>query len=293
MDDRPDMRASDAERQDVVERLRAAMDDGRLKMDEYVERMGRAYEAVTHGDLVPLCRDLPETTNTPARPAAPAPPRSRHRCRTTAACSPASPPRSRCCGRSGWWRCRSTWWSGSWSAAPPATCSIPGHCGLRARTARRCSLYLPPPPSSAGVAGRTVPRPCPPASPDPGRGAALAQDGRGRAARSAGGAAGGRPPPGWPPGRPGTAIGLVAERTCPRRAAGAAAARASRGSTSAPAPTPADRGRRVGGTKTGLAAAAETPSPRPGKAPRPPRFCFHHRAVIRARCASRLVEENK
>ena len=74
MDDRLDMRASDAERQDVVERLRAALDDGRLKMDEYVERMGRAYEAVTHGDLVPLCRDLPETTTpAPARRAAPAP----------------------------------------------------------------------------------------------------------------------------------------------------------------------------------------------------------------------------
>jgi hypothetical protein len=74
MDDRPDMRASDAERQDVVERLRAALGDGRLKMDEYVERMGRAYEAVTRGDLVPLCRDLPETiTAAPARPAAPAP----------------------------------------------------------------------------------------------------------------------------------------------------------------------------------------------------------------------------
>lgn len=74
MDDRLDMRASDAERQEVVERLRAALDDGRLKPDEYVERMGRAYEAVTHGDLVPLCRDLPETTTpAPARPAAPAP----------------------------------------------------------------------------------------------------------------------------------------------------------------------------------------------------------------------------
>jgi Domain of unknown function (DUF1707) len=74
MDDRPDMRASDAERQDVVERLRAGLDDGRLKMDEYVERMGRAYDAVTRGDLVPLCRDLPETaTPAPARPAAPAP----------------------------------------------------------------------------------------------------------------------------------------------------------------------------------------------------------------------------
>ena len=75
MDDRPDMRASDAERQDVVERLRAALDDGRLKTDEYVERMGRAYEAVTRGDLVPLCRDLPETTTpAPARPATPTAP---------------------------------------------------------------------------------------------------------------------------------------------------------------------------------------------------------------------------
>jgi Domain of unknown function (DUF1707) len=74
VDDRLDMRASDAERPDVVERLRAALDDGRLKTDEYVERMGRAYEAVTHGDLVPLCRDLPETlTPAPAQPAAPAP----------------------------------------------------------------------------------------------------------------------------------------------------------------------------------------------------------------------------
>jgi hypothetical protein len=74
MDDRPDMRASDAERQDVVERLRAGLEDGRLKMDEYVERMGRAYDAVTHGDLAPLCRDLPETTTRPAaQPVEPAP----------------------------------------------------------------------------------------------------------------------------------------------------------------------------------------------------------------------------
>ena len=76
MDDRPDMRASDAERQDVVERLRAGLEDGRLKMDEYVERMGRAYDAVTHSDLAPLCRDLPETTTpapVPAPPVVPAP----------------------------------------------------------------------------------------------------------------------------------------------------------------------------------------------------------------------------
>jgi hypothetical protein len=60
MEDRPDMRASDADRQQVAERLRSALDEGRLKMDEYLERMERAYEAVTYGDLVPLYRDLPE-----------------------------------------------------------------------------------------------------------------------------------------------------------------------------------------------------------------------------------------
>jgi Domain of unknown function (DUF1707) len=73
MEDRPDMRASDADRQEVVERLRGALDEGRLKMDEYLERMGLAYEAVTYGDLVPLYRDLPEARPL-ARPQAAVPP---------------------------------------------------------------------------------------------------------------------------------------------------------------------------------------------------------------------------
>jgi hypothetical protein len=60
MDDRQDMRASDADRQEVVERLRGALEEGRLKMNEYLDRMGLAYDAVTYGDLAPLCRDLPE-----------------------------------------------------------------------------------------------------------------------------------------------------------------------------------------------------------------------------------------
>jgi len=62
MDDHPDIRASDADRQEVVERLRVALDDGRLKMEEYLERMGLAYGAVTYGDLAPLCSDLPQAT---------------------------------------------------------------------------------------------------------------------------------------------------------------------------------------------------------------------------------------
>jgi hypothetical protein len=71
MEDRQGMRASDADRQEVVERLRGALDDGRLKLDEYLERMGLAYEAVTYGDLAPLCRDLPEASPVAKRENAP------------------------------------------------------------------------------------------------------------------------------------------------------------------------------------------------------------------------------
>ena len=65
MDDRHQMRASDRDRQEVVDRLRSAVEDGRLKMEEYVDRMGRAYQAVTYGDLAPLHADLPMGGGTP------------------------------------------------------------------------------------------------------------------------------------------------------------------------------------------------------------------------------------
>jgi hypothetical protein len=72
MDDRSRMRASDADRQEVIERLRIALEEGRLKMDEYLERMGQASEAVTYGDLAPLYADLPEAGSVARRePAAP------------------------------------------------------------------------------------------------------------------------------------------------------------------------------------------------------------------------------
>jgi hypothetical protein len=60
MDDRQKMRASDADRQEVIDRLRTALDEGRLKMEEYIDRVGHASEAVTYGDLAPLYADLPE-----------------------------------------------------------------------------------------------------------------------------------------------------------------------------------------------------------------------------------------
>jgi len=70
MDDRQRMRASDRDRQEVVDRLRDAVAEGRLKMDEYVERMGRAYQAVTYGDLATLHADLPAVGSPAERRAA-------------------------------------------------------------------------------------------------------------------------------------------------------------------------------------------------------------------------------
>lgn len=63
------VRASDKDREQVVQRLQLAMQDGRLKMDEYKERMGLAYEAVTYGDLARLEDDLPASTAAPAEQA--------------------------------------------------------------------------------------------------------------------------------------------------------------------------------------------------------------------------------
>jgi DUF1707 SHOCT-like domain len=71
MDNRQHIRASDADRQEVVDRLAAALAEGRLKMDEYAERMGLAYEAVTYGDLAALSADLPEAGPVAKREAAP------------------------------------------------------------------------------------------------------------------------------------------------------------------------------------------------------------------------------
>jgi hypothetical protein len=69
------MRASDADREQVVDRLRAALEDGRLKMEEFTERVGLAYGAVTYADLAKLHADLPLASRKaePPRVDAPAP----------------------------------------------------------------------------------------------------------------------------------------------------------------------------------------------------------------------------
>jgi len=59
------MRASDADREAVAERLRQAHAEGRLTIEEFQERLDTTYAARTHGDLAPLTRDLP--ANLPSR----------------------------------------------------------------------------------------------------------------------------------------------------------------------------------------------------------------------------------
>lgn len=63
------MRVSDAERQDVAESLRQALTEGRLDLDEYDERVQRAYQAKTYRELGAITADLPD-----AKPPTPAPP---------------------------------------------------------------------------------------------------------------------------------------------------------------------------------------------------------------------------
>ncbi|SDP73948.1 protein of unknown function [Actinopolyspora xinjiangensis] len=66
--DEREMRASDAEREETAERLRLALNEGRLDIAEFDERVGRAYAAVTRGDLEPLTRDLPVERGTSRPP---------------------------------------------------------------------------------------------------------------------------------------------------------------------------------------------------------------------------------
>src|SRR6478752_9832963 len=53
------VRASDRERQDVVDRLHRALGEGRLDLDETDARVAAAYATRTREDLVPLLADLP------------------------------------------------------------------------------------------------------------------------------------------------------------------------------------------------------------------------------------------
>jgi hypothetical protein len=53
------IRAADADRERVAERLRKSHAEGRLDMAEFQERLERCYEAKTQGELGELVGDLP------------------------------------------------------------------------------------------------------------------------------------------------------------------------------------------------------------------------------------------
>jgi hypothetical protein len=56
---RATLRASDADRENVAERLRNATAEGRLLADELEERLGAVFSARTYGELDAVVADLP------------------------------------------------------------------------------------------------------------------------------------------------------------------------------------------------------------------------------------------
>src|SRR4051812_6722700 len=58
---RMDVRASDAERDATVDRLREAAAEGRLTLEQLTDRIEAAANAVMRSELVPLTSDLPAT----------------------------------------------------------------------------------------------------------------------------------------------------------------------------------------------------------------------------------------
>jgi hypothetical protein len=56
-----DFRASNTEREAVVQRLQRAVGEGRITMAEFEERSQAAYAARTRGELAVLTADLPQS----------------------------------------------------------------------------------------------------------------------------------------------------------------------------------------------------------------------------------------
>jgi Domain of unknown function (DUF1707) len=72
------MRASDTDREAVSGRLREALAEGRLTMDEFNERLDRSLAAKTVGELAVVTRDLPGGAAVAVPEGPVAPPALRH-----------------------------------------------------------------------------------------------------------------------------------------------------------------------------------------------------------------------
>ncbi|MFI0445201.1 DUF1707 domain-containing protein [Actinomadura sp. 6N118] len=67
MNDSENLRASDADRDRVADRLREALAEGRITPEEHGERIDVVYQAKTYADLEPVLRDLPGETGPAVR----------------------------------------------------------------------------------------------------------------------------------------------------------------------------------------------------------------------------------
>ncbi|WBB74448.1 DUF1707 domain-containing protein [Micromonospora sp. WMMD1128] len=74
MDGHREMRAADRDREATAERLRVALEEGRLGLHEYDERLARAYAARTYGELDEVVADLPGVAPVERSALAPTPP---------------------------------------------------------------------------------------------------------------------------------------------------------------------------------------------------------------------------
>jgi hypothetical protein len=68
---REDLRAADVDRQFVADRLKAALDEGRLSLYEYDDRLRETYGARTYGDLDRMLQDLPKAGQSQLVPSPP------------------------------------------------------------------------------------------------------------------------------------------------------------------------------------------------------------------------------
>ncbi|MEV6526455.1 DUF1707 domain-containing protein [Longispora sp. NPDC051575] len=57
--EQPELRAADADRERVAETLRTALNEGRLDLSEFDERLQAVYAAKTYAELAPITADLP------------------------------------------------------------------------------------------------------------------------------------------------------------------------------------------------------------------------------------------
>lgn len=68
----PDLLVSDREREPYIEQLRQAFAEGRLKQDEFEQRLGLALTARTYADLTPVLSGLPRPAPPPGTASQPA-----------------------------------------------------------------------------------------------------------------------------------------------------------------------------------------------------------------------------